>query len=161
MDMGIQQYGYRSEVWYLWPILAVNTQTQTHTQIPAYVQLPTLFQPCVLSQPSTHLCHNQAPCPATISVDPPVLAETLIITHRLCIISVGGNEAAVFYPSSLHTLATGSQLCWKDRSPSSVPLFLLTCPCFNTPDSYHPCLLDPRSCDLSSSDYYSSVISLV
>ena len=109
--------------------------------------------------------HNQAPCPATISVDPPVSAETLIITHRLCIISVGGNEVAAFYPFSLHTLVTGSQLCRKDHSPSSVPLYFsplfLTCPCFNTPDPHHPHLLDPRSCDLSGSDYYSSMISLV
>ena len=66
--------------------VSVNTQTQTHTQIhiyaqiPAYVQLPTLFQPHVPSQSSTHLHHNQAPCPATILVNPPSSAETLIIT---------------------------------------------------------------------------------
>ena len=97
------------------------------------------------SQPSTHLHRNQVPCPAMISVDPPVLAETLIITHRLCIISGGGNEAAAFYPFGLRTLATGSQLYWKDHSPSSVPLYfsslLLTCPCFNTPDPHHPVYL--------------------
>ena len=149
----------------------VNTQAQTlaqihiHTQIPAYVQLPALFQPHVPLQQSAHLCCNQAPGPATISVNPPVLAETLIIPHRLCIISVDGNEVAMFYPSALHTLATGSQLYRKDHSPSLVSIYflplLLTHPCFNTPDPHHPCLLDPRSCDPSSLEYYSSVISLV
>ena len=66
--------------------MGVNTQAWTHaqihihTQIPAYVQLPALFQPCVPSQPSAHLCHNQAPGPAKIPIDPPVSAETLILT---------------------------------------------------------------------------------
>ena len=84
--------------------MCVNTQAQTHaqihihTQIPAYVQLPTLFQPCVPSQPSTHLHHNQAPSLAKIPIDPPVLAKTLILTHRSCTTSVDGNEAAAFYP---------------------------------------------------------------
>ena len=32
-----------------------------------------------------------------IPVDPLVLAEALIITHRLCISSVDGNKVAVFY----------------------------------------------------------------
>ena len=144
---------------------SVNAQTQIHTQIPAYVQLPALFQPHVPSQPSAHLHCNQAPGPATISINPPVLAETLVITHRLCIIYIGSNEVAAFYPFSLHTLATVSQLYQKDRSPSSVSLYflplLLICPCFNTPDPHHPHLLDPRSHDPSCSDYHSSVISLV
>ena len=96
--------------------MTVNTQAQTHaqihihTQIPAYVQLPALFQPCVPLQPSAHLRHSQVPCPATISVNPPVSAKTLIITHRLCIISVDGNEVAAFYPLALCTMATRSQL---------------------------------------------------
>ena len=82
----------------------VNTQAQihaqihTHAQIPAYVQLPSLFQPHVPLQPSAHLCCNQAPGPATISIDPLVSAETLIIAHKLCIISVDSNKAATFYP---------------------------------------------------------------
>ena len=82
----------------------VNTQAQIHaqihtyTQIPAYVQLPTLFQPRVPSQPSVHLCCNQAPGPAMISIDPLVSAKTLIIARRLCIISVDSNEVATFYP---------------------------------------------------------------
>ena len=85
---------------YFLPQVSVNTQTQTyaqiynHAQIPANVQSPTLFQPHVLSQPSTHLCRNQAPCPATISTDPPSSAETPLITRRLSIISVDGNGAA-------------------------------------------------------------------
>ena len=67
----------------------VNTQAQTHaqihihTQIPASVQLPTLFQPRVPSLPSTHLHRNQAPGPATISINPPVSAETLIVRYRI------------------------------------------------------------------------------
>ena len=82
----------------------VNTQAWTHAQIhihaqiPAYVQLPTLFQPRVLLQPSAHLHHNQAPGPAKIPVDPPVLAETLILTCRPHITSVDRNEVATFYP---------------------------------------------------------------
>ena len=145
--------------------LFVNTQAQTHVQIPAYVQLPALFQPCVPSQPSTHLRCNQAPCPATISINPPCLAEMLTISHKPRIISKDSNEVAMFYLSAPCTLATGSQVYWKDHYPSTVSIqflpLLLTHPCFNTPDPHHPHLLDPRSCDLSSSDYCSSMISLV
>ena len=58
-----------------------------------------------------------------------------------------------------------SQPSRKDHAPSSVSICLLplliTRPCFNTPDPCHPYLFDPRSCNLSDSDYYSSVISLV
>ena len=153
------------------PLPSINTQARTHTQIhihaqiPAYVQLPTLFQPRVLSQPSAHLHCNQAPYSGMISVDPPFLAETLIITRRPCIISEDSNEAAAFYLSALHTLVARSQVYWKDHSPSPVSIYflplLLTHPCFNTSDPHPPCLLDPRSCDPSSSDYYSSMISLV
>ena len=108
--------------------LVVNTQAQTHTQIhihaqiPAYVQLPALFQLHVPLQPSTHLHCNQAPCPATISIDPPFSAEMLIITRRPCIISEDGNKAAAFYLSALRTLATRSQVYWKDHSPSTVSI---------------------------------------
>ena len=104
----------------------VNTQAQTHAkihihaQIPAYVQLPTLFQPHVPLQPRSHLHCNKVPGPATISVDLPVSAKALIITRRLCIISVDGNEAAVFYLLALHTLATRSQPSRKVNPPSSV-----------------------------------------
>ena len=93
----------------------VNAQTQTHTQIhtyaqiPAYVQLPILFQPHVLSQPSAHLHHSQAPRPTTISADPLVLAEALIITHRLVGISVDGSTMATLDPLLVFcTPATGS-----------------------------------------------------
>ena len=151
--------------------LLVNTQAQTHAQIhihaqiPAYVQLPALFQPCVLSQPSAHLHHNQAPCPATISIDLPVSAEALIITRRLCIISIDGNEVAMFYLSALRTPATGSQPSRKVNSPSSVSTYFLPLPiirpCFNTPDPRHPHVSNPRSHDLSSLDYYSTMIFLV
>ena len=105
---------------------SVNTQAQTHAQIhiyaqiPAYVQLPALFQPHVPLQSSAHLRRNQVLCLAMISANPPSSAETLIMTHRPCIISKGSNEAAVFYPSALRTLATGSQVYWKDHSPSTV-----------------------------------------
>ena len=106
----------------------VNTQTWTHAQIhihaqiPAYVQLPALFQPCVLLQPSTHLCRNQAPCPAMISVNPLCLAEMLIITCRPCILSKDSNKAAMFYILAPCTLATRSQVYWKDHPPSTVPI---------------------------------------
>ena len=39
-------------------------------------------------------------------------------------------------------LTTGSQVYWKDHSPSTIPIqflyFLLTHSCFNTPDPHHP-----------------------
>ena len=150
------------------PTPAVDIQVQTyaqipiHAQIPAYVQLPTLFQPHVPSQPSAHLHCSQVPHPATISIVP-VLGQDTNHFHKPSIISEEGNKTAVFALSAPVILATGSQVYWKDHSPSIVPIqflhFLLTCSCFNTPD--HPCLLDPRSCDLSSLDYYSSMISLV
>ena len=80
-------------------------------------------------------------------------------------LSEDGNEAAAFDPLAPVILATGSQVYWKDHSPSTVPIqflhFLLTHSCFNTPGPHHPCLLDPRSHDPSSLDYCSSVISLV
>ena len=47
-----------------------------------FFQLPILLQPRVPLQPSAHPCHSQAPCPATISVYPPVLAIALIINCR-------------------------------------------------------------------------------
>ena len=100
-----------------------------------------------------------------ISVNLLVSAEALIITHRLCIISVDGNKAATFYLLALHTLATGSQPSRKVNSPSLVSTCFLPLPiihpCFNTPDPCHPHVSDPRSCDPSSLDYYSSVTSLV
>ena len=111
-------------------LMTVNTQTQTyaqihtHAQIPAYIQLPALFQPRVPLQPSIHLHHNQVPCPATISTDPPSLAETPLITHRLCIISIDGNGAAACDLSRPHTLATGRRLHQKDYSLSSVSFSL-------------------------------------
>ena len=39
--------------------------------------------------------------------------------------------------------------------------FSITHSCFNIPDPHHRCLVNPRSRDLSISDYYSSVDSLV
>ena len=75
------------------------------------------------------------------SINPPVSAETLIITHRLCIISVDSNQLATFDPSALRTLATRSQLYQKGCSPSPVSIYflllLLTRPCFNIPDLQH------------------------
>ena len=77
-------------------IYSVKTQTRacaqihTHTQIPAYVQLPTLFQPHVPLQSSAHLRCDQVLCPATISANHPFLAETLI-THRPCTTSADGD----------------------------------------------------------------------
>ena len=119
----------------------------------------------VLLQPSAHLCCNQVPSPAMISIDPPVSAEALIITCGLCIISIGRNKAAMFYPSAPRTWVTGSQPSRKNNSPSSVSICFLplpiTHPCFNIPDPHHPHLTDPRSHDFSGSDYYSSMVSLV
>ena len=109
--------------------------------------------------------HSQVPCPAMISIIPPCSAETLTISRKPSIISKDGNEVAPLYLLAPCTLVTRSQVYWRDHSPSTVSIqflpLLLTCPCFNTPDPHHPRLLDPRSCDLSSSDYCSSVISLV
>ena len=106
----------------------VSTQAQTHAQIhihahiPAHVQLPALFQPHVRSQPSTHLRHNQAPFPATISINPLCLAKMLLSTCRSCIISKYGNEAATFYLLAPGTLVTRSQVYWKDPFPSTVSI---------------------------------------
>ena len=56
---------------HIYLLKVVNTQIQTHAQIPfcaqirTCVQLPALFQPRVLSQPSTHLHHSQAPISIT------------------------------------------------------------------------------------------------
>ena len=111
---------------HFWYEDTVNTQAQTHAQIPihaqipAYVQLPALFQPHVPLQESAYLRHNQAPCPAMISVNPLCSAEMLIITHKPCIISEDGNEVAAFYFLAPCTLATRSQVYWKDHFPSTV-----------------------------------------
>ena len=75
-------------------------------------------------------CHSQAPisvatkCLAQpeISINPPSSAEMLIITHKPCIISEDGNKVATFYPLALCTLATRSQVYWKDCSPSTVSI---------------------------------------
>ena len=105
---------------------SVNTQTwtyaqiHTYAQIPAYVQLPVLFQPHVLLQPSAHLHCSQGPCPTTISTNPPVPAKALIITHRLGGISIDSSTTATLDPFGFCTLTTGSRLCQKDCSPSSV-----------------------------------------
>ena len=93
---------------------------------------------------------------------PPSSAEALLITRRLCIISADSNRAATLDPLGLRTLMTGSGPYWKHHSPSSVFFqispSLLTCSCSTIPDPYHSCLFDPRSCDLSGSNYYSSMI---
>ena len=79
---------------------------------------------------SLMFCHSQAPISAAtkclaqpeISINPPSSAETLIITHKPCIISKDGNKVATFYPLALCTLATRSQVYWKDCSPSTVSI---------------------------------------
>ena len=49
---------------HFWYEDTVNTQAQTHAQIPAYVQLPALFQPHVPLQPSAHLHHKPSALPS-------------------------------------------------------------------------------------------------
>ena len=55
---------------HFWYEDTVNTQAQTHAQIPihaqipAYVQLPALFQPHVPLQPSAHLHHKPSTLPS-------------------------------------------------------------------------------------------------
>ena len=125
-------------------MVTVNTQAQTHAQIPAYVQLPTLFQPHVPLQPSAHLCCNQTPCPAMISINPLCSAEMLTISHKPRIIPrmVMRWLHLIFWPQLSWQLEV-NQVYWKDHSPSAVPIqflyFLLTHSCFNTPDPHHPC----------------------
>ena len=158
--------------------LGVNTQVQTyaqipiHAQIPAYVQLPALFQPHVPLQPSTHLHRSQAPISiaAKCLTQPQFLsllcsAETLTISTSqvLFLRTVMRWPCLIFRPQVswrpevkhigriiLHQQSPFSSYIFYSPVPVSAPLTLTI-----------PVLLDPRSCDLSSSDYYSSVISLV
>ena len=71
-----------------WVPELVNTRVLTHAQIHIYAQITThaqitaLFQPYIPSQPSTHLHHNQVPCPATISI----LSQST--THHLNTVSL-------------------------------------------------------------------------
>ena len=74
-------------------LLIPKSELRPDPQIPAYVQLPALFQPRVPSQPSTHLHHSQAPHPATISVIP-MLGQDANHFCKPSATSKGGNEMA-------------------------------------------------------------------
>ena len=119
---------------------SVSTQVQTyaqipiHTQIPAFVQLTTLFQPHVPSQPGAHLHHR---CPATIPIIP-MLGREADHSCKPSTISKNSNEAAVcdlLAPSYLDDWK--SSVLEGSLSINSSPLILILlciCPCFNNPD---------------------------
>ena len=117
----------------------VNAQVQTHAQIhihaqiTASAQIPALFKPHVPLQPSTLLHHNQAPCPAMIPIDLPVLAKVSLTTQTLCVISANSNKMVVFHSLVPYTLATGSCPFKEVNYLSSVSICSL-------PLFYHPSL---------------------
>ena len=76
------------------------------------------------SQPSAHLRHSQAPCPATISVTP-VLSWDANYFHKPSNISEGSNEVATLDLSAPGILTTGSRVYWEDCFPSTVPHSIL------------------------------------
>ena len=65
----LEREDVNTQVW-TYAQIPIHAQIPICAQIPAYVQLPTLFQPRVPLQPSAHLCHSQAPHPATILIIP-------------------------------------------------------------------------------------------
>ena len=90
------------------------------------------YPPCssLVSQPSPHLCHNQAPDLAKILIDPLVSAETPILTHRLCTTSIDGNKAATFYP--FNPVHLGDQkLTISDRSFPIISFHFICYPLFS------------------------------
>ena len=109
-----------------------------HSQAPIFITAKRLTQPQFPS----------FPCPA----------EKLTI-------SKDGNEAAAFDLSAPVILVTGSQVYWKDHSPSTVPIqslyFLHIHSCFNTLTLTIPIPPNPGSHDLSILDYCLSVVPLV